>query len=721
MSIEMALAHVTVRADTSAVIPDINAAEPSIIAAIEAMAAKIADILKDALHKPPLDVNTKPAEESVKRSGGRMLAEMRNVFSQMGGMFAGALASVGIGFSLNQLINMGQGAIHEAQAAIESESRLEATLKGVGNVAGFTKEQLMGIAEELSSLSNFDGTEIKNAMAALMTYGIKTEAEFRKIIVAAEDIVTIYGGSLRQTVQSIAAALANPAKGAGALKRQGFKFTDEQERQVKQMMEMNDLISAQGVLWEVIAGQEGAAAAAAGSTAGAVKNLHKQYSNLAEAMGRRLMPVQQAYTKMQVEFKMALLPLIEIGAKLFKVILDVNNAMGGMPVLFAAITAGVGSVTVAIIGAIVALGVLLEFVTAGTITAVFVAVAAIGTALGGVLIGFYKLYQWMGSMKDLQVAWGESIALLTQAWNHMYRAVQAAFIGIFNFIDRVFLDGVFADWLKWYDDSVAGAEATFISILRGFTDMAINIAEWITAIADHWVNIMNRFRDVGALAFSYVIDIVSNFAGLMPQILGFGIYKATVLFFNFMTAVMDMFGKISTAAGAMAREIAYAMTNPFAMANLGNRLEEIKKTIMADSGLGSFTQGLSGKMPDGTKLFETSDATKNLMEQLAKDVIDPITKRKLELESQRDVNYGKPEEEAQALAAAAEAVKGINIDSGRHGFLDFGKMIQDQLLKSADLSVAEEQLAVAELGLAKQDELIKAVTNLQPAPAGMDK
>ena len=292
MSLELALCHLGVRADTSQVVPDMQAAGPAILSATQQLADNI----------------------------------------------AGILGGIGIGFGISRLLGLAHESIAEAEKAIAAEKKLGIALRGVGNVAGFTEEQMSALAETLSMDElGIDTSEIKNAMAGLITYGIKTEDEFKRILVTSHEISSFWGGDMFHTVQGIAQALADPAKGMNTLGRQGFKMSDSQKKLAKQLQKTGDVAAAQAIIWEVLSGQENP-----NKTVSAMQKLSLEMGNLKEATGRALIPIKEQFTRIQVEILKVSLKIVQVGGVLFKMAMDFNEAWGGIPVKIAMV---IGAVT----------------------------------------------------------------------------------------------------------------------------------------------------------------------------------------------------------------------------------------------------------------------------------------------------------------------------------------------------------------------------------------
>ena len=678
MSVETALAHVTVRADTTQVVPDINAAGSSILAAL----AKLSSSLS----------------QKASETFAGALASLEHLKTGVGAI-AGMLGGIGLGFSSYQLLSIGQHAIQQAKEASAAEAKLEAVLKGVGNVAGFTKEQLVSMAEGLAMITNFDGTEIKAAMAALIPYGIKTEEEFRRIVVAAQDVVTIYGGSLRQTVQSLAQALADPERGLGALSRQGFKFSTEQRKLIKELTETGRAAEAQSIIWDVISGQEGAARMAAGDTSKGLKKLQKDYDNLTEALGRRLMPVQAAFTEMQLRFKVLLLPVVEVIGQIVGAVLKFNNALAGAPVIIAGTIAAIGSLVLAVAGGAIAISSILEVVSGGTFTVVL----AIGAAIGAIIAAVSVAIGYIASLKEVQDSWRKSIAYITQAWTNLYNAASTTISQIYRLIDT-FLGGSLTGWKTWWNTVVGGFGGAFAKALDIYVDFVLDYMEWGTVLLRNWQAVVMNFVPVVKLAVFMIHDTFKNLADAIPQLFGYALYLSSNVFVKFLRGYATLMGNVLMKIPELITQFNKAILEAMITGVLPD-FAKIFDTMMGDA-IKGFTDGLTGTAPKIEELFKMSEETRRLIDS------DPLLKKlfdeKAALEAGRSMGKEGGNTPARPFVAAPEAQPYTRI-----GFAGLGKKVQEELLKKGQ-SLSEQQLMVMKSQLTVQEQTRDALQNQKP-------
>lgn len=216
----------------------------------------------------------------------KFTAELKKVRSELNTL-RGATASISrqfrmigqaaLGVFSGALLGSGIRAIVSATVAAEQElAQLDAALKSTANAAGFTRSQLVSMAEELSKSSTFSAGEITQAQTRLLTYTTIVGDQYPKALQIAIDQSARLGLSLTQSAEIIGRALETPSRGVASLTRQGFNFTEEQKKLLKSLEDTGRVAEAQRIVMDVLTESYGGAAAAARNTLGgaltAVKN-----------------------------------------------------------------------------------------------------------------------------------------------------------------------------------------------------------------------------------------------------------------------------------------------------------------------------------------------------------------------------------------------------------------------------------------------------------------
>ena len=160
--------------------------------------------------------------------------------------------------------------IHNTIKAEQELAQLDAILKSTGNAAGYSRDQLVSMADELSKKSIFSGGEIIEAQTRLLSYSGIVGENIPRAMQAAIDQSARLGMSLTQSAETIGRALESPSKAAAALAQQGFgaAFTDEVRKTIKALEDAGREAEAQQVILDILEESYAGAAEAARDTFG---------------------------------------------------------------------------------------------------------------------------------------------------------------------------------------------------------------------------------------------------------------------------------------------------------------------------------------------------------------------------------------------------------------------------------------------------------------------
>lgn len=176
------------------------------------------------------------------------------------GLAAGA-AAIGVG-----LIRVAKNTM----AAEQEIAQLDAIIRSTGGAAGYTRQQLLGMADTLSSKSTFSGGEIVEAQTRLLSYSGILGENIPRAMQAVIDQSARLGISVSQSAETIGRALESPGKAAAALAQSGFgaAFTKEVRGTIDQLVKAGKEGEAQVMILEILEESYGGAAQAARDTFG---------------------------------------------------------------------------------------------------------------------------------------------------------------------------------------------------------------------------------------------------------------------------------------------------------------------------------------------------------------------------------------------------------------------------------------------------------------------
>lgn len=204
----------------------------------------------------------------------------------------GAVAAVGIGVAVKNGID----SLVELESAVGNVDGAIAQLGLTGKIVG---SQVAGWANEIEAnvQAAFDDKEITAGAGALIRYGKVTEANLRPAMEVMTDLAA-KTGSVESAATLLAKALADPAKAAGKLARQGVILTKAEQDQIKAFMKAGDVGKAQAVILASLEKTtKGAAAAMNGPYADAQKTLADVTEDAQRALAEGFLPVLQRVSK----------------------------------------------------------------------------------------------------------------------------------------------------------------------------------------------------------------------------------------------------------------------------------------------------------------------------------------------------------------------------------------------------------------------------------------
>ncbi|SEG14558.1 phage tail length tape measure family protein [Marinobacterium lutimaris] len=254
------------------------------------------------------DRASKSAANSGDRLGGafsRAANSAAILEGPLGGV-AGRLSSISAGLSAAGPLMLGVGiaagglaaavtSASKAYAELEvRQAKTQALLNSTGYSAGFTASQLDSMARGVALNTLASTADIREAIDVLLTFRSVSGETFRRTISLSQDMSVIMGGNAKSAALQLGKALEDPVRGLTTLSRSGVTFTQAEKDMVKQLVEGNQVLEAQGMILDKVAGQLGGTGeAAAGGLTGKVDTLTQRWEEMLETLGKTG-PIQQA-------------------------------------------------------------------------------------------------------------------------------------------------------------------------------------------------------------------------------------------------------------------------------------------------------------------------------------------------------------------------------------------------------------------------------------------
>lgn len=182
---------------------------------------------------------------------------------------------------------VGTVAVAASTKQTQAEKKLEAVLKATGGAAGYSADELKRMAANLQLVTNYGDETTISAMAVLASFKQIKGDIFREAIVSAQDMSSVMGQDLQQSVVQLGKALNDPIRGAAALRRIGVSLTDQQMEQITAFQKNNQLMKAQRIILAELKGEFGGVAKEMRDPLLQLKN---DLGDMAEVIGTALQP-----------------------------------------------------------------------------------------------------------------------------------------------------------------------------------------------------------------------------------------------------------------------------------------------------------------------------------------------------------------------------------------------------------------------------------------------
>jgi hypothetical protein len=371
-----------------------------------------------------LGLDTAEFETGLKQVETR-LGGVGKMFAALGGsaIFAGFVAGLG-------------GAVQRLEETRKLSAQLDKALQNTGNAARTSAAEVEAFADKMERATGRAAEEVLAVSTNLATFGFGNETFFRALTLA-DDMAAAWGGDLKQNIEGLGRALAEPEKGLAMLVKRGITFDDQQKAQIAKFMKVNDLAGAQGVIFEALEGQvKGVAEAGFGGLTKAQANVGKAFEDIFEAMASGM----QIGTGLEMVLIAAAAGLDLITANMDTIgkvatIAGVALATAMGPTIWGAMATAATVFGTAAVGAIRAVGVAIMTNPIGFIVTALAAAAtaafvfrdnikqAIGVDVAGEIIdiGNKIMGVFVGAFEAVKSVWGELPAFFSglgkRAWN----------------------------------------------------------------------------------------------------------------------------------------------------------------------------------------------------------------------------------------------------------------------------------------------------------------
>lgn len=234
------------------------------------------------------DVQSKSFQrnESAMHRSERTGRALRSTMLRLTGVFAGLAVVSKVGSFLKD-------ANAEARESQKVGAQTAAVLRSTGHAANVTSGQIGRLATAISNKTGIDDEQIQAGENMLATFTNirnrvgKNNDIFNKATQAATDLGVALKMDTAKAALQVGKALNDPEKGLTRLQRVGVTFTEQQKKQVAQMVKVGDTAGAQRLILRELSKEFGGSAAAQ-ATAG--DKLKTTWANFKEQIGTQLLP-----------------------------------------------------------------------------------------------------------------------------------------------------------------------------------------------------------------------------------------------------------------------------------------------------------------------------------------------------------------------------------------------------------------------------------------------
>jgi hypothetical protein len=241
------------------------------------------------------------------KSDPRGLKEAEGALAGFGKKLAGIGAAVAGAFAVRAVFNFGKEAILAAEQVSTANNTLIAVAKATNAFGAETDKvtgKLIKFAKAQEMRIGVDENVVKSVQAQLLSFkAVGASAgdaggAFERATKAAFDMAVVLKKDAGSQAIALGKALEDPIRGITALRRGGTTFTQQQQEQIKVMVESNDILGAQNLILAEVESQYGGAAEASANWS---DKLTLAFGNIKESLGAALTPAFERFAKYLIE------------------------------------------------------------------------------------------------------------------------------------------------------------------------------------------------------------------------------------------------------------------------------------------------------------------------------------------------------------------------------------------------------------------------------------
>jgi len=418
---------------------------------------------------------------------------------------AAAVTAAGVAFA--------KVGIDEALEQEQVAARTANVIKTTGGAAKVTAGHVADLAGSLQEATGSADDQIQAGANLVLTFkNIRNEAGasnkiFDRTVAAANDMSVALGTDMKAASMQLGKALNDPVQGMSQLRRVGVNFTEQQQEQIKAMVESGDAMGAQKIMLAEIESQFGGAAAAEGPLTEAWQSLQRTFEDVAEGALQVALP---AITALVDTVKTNVVPALGAAAEAITPI--VQSAFANLVPAVERIVARVGQATASVVSLVKANWPQIQQVSSqvfGALSSVVtMAVDAVSAALPRITAAVQAVLQAVGPIvADIARLIAELAPKLKPAVDEIGRI-----IGSIADLVRAVANRVQQLWDKFGDEILAVVKFAFgriVPIIKPLLATVRAVIETITAlISGDWEAAWNGLKDIVSNALKAIWAVV---------------------------------------------------------------------------------------------------------------------------------------------------------------------------------------------------------------------
>lgn len=199
--------------------------------------------------------------------------------------------ATGIGaiYAGSKLISFFKSSIEASNEADKAQAQLGAVLASTGEIAGVTAEKAIELSKAFQKQTTFGDEAILSAENMLLTFTNIKDNIFPEATKTVLDMSVALGQDTKNSAIQLGKALNDPILGVTALRKVGVNFTEQQQDQIKVLVESGRTLEAQKIILKELGTEFGGSASAQAETfAGKIAQMKENVGDLKEEIGKGL-------------------------------------------------------------------------------------------------------------------------------------------------------------------------------------------------------------------------------------------------------------------------------------------------------------------------------------------------------------------------------------------------------------------------------------------------